>query len=29
MLLKGHVNPYGRFTLDLTQHLPLSLTKIA
>ncbi len=24
-----HINPYGRFTLDLTQRIPLSLTKIA
>ena len=24
-----HVNPYGRFTLDLTRCLPLSLTNIA
>jgi len=24
-----YVNPYGRFTLDLTQRIPLSLTKIA
>ena len=28
-LFYQHVNPYGRFTLDLTQRLPLSLTKIA
>ncbi len=28
-LFYQHVNPYGRFTLDLTQRIPLSLTKIA
>jgi hypothetical protein len=28
-LFYQHVNPYGRFTLDLTQRLPLSLTNIA
>jgi hypothetical protein len=28
-LFYQHVNPYGRFTLDLTQHLPLSRTSIA
>jgi TnpA family transposase len=28
-LFYQHVNPYGRFTLDLTQRLPLSHTKIA
>jgi len=25
-LFYQHVNPYGRFTLDLTQRIPLSLT---
>jgi TnpA family transposase len=28
-LFYQHVNPYGRFTLDMTQRIPLSLTKIA
>ena len=28
-LFYQHVNPYGRFTLDMTQCIPLSLTKIA
>jgi hypothetical protein len=28
-LFYQHVNPYGRFTFDLTQRIPLSLTKIA
>ena len=28
-LFYQHVNPYERFTLDLTQRLPLSLTNIA
>jgi TnpA family transposase len=28
-LFYQHVNPYGHFTLDLTQRLALSLTKIA
>ena len=28
-LFYQHVNPYGRFTLDLTQRIPLSLTTIA
>jgi hypothetical protein len=28
-LFYQYVNPYGHFTLDLTQRLPLSLTKIA
>jgi len=28
-LFYQHVNPYGRFTLDLTQRIPLSLTKLA
>ncbi|TMD69619.1 MAG: Tn3 family transposase, partial [Chloroflexi bacterium] len=28
-LFYQHINPYGRFTLDLTQRIPLSLTKIA
>ena len=28
-LFYQHINPYGRFTLDLTQRLPLSHTKIA
>jgi hypothetical protein len=28
-LFYQHVNPYGRFTLDLRQRIPLSLTKIA
>jgi len=23
-----HINPYGRFTLDLTQRIPLSLTSV-
>ena len=27
-LFYQHVNPYGRFTLDLAQRLPLSLTNI-
>jgi hypothetical protein len=28
-LFYQHVNPYGRFTLDLTQRLPLELPNIA
>jgi Tn3 transposase DDE domain len=28
-LFYQHVNPYGRFTLDMTQRLPLSQTAIA
>jgi TnpA family transposase len=28
-LFYQHVNPYGRFTLDMTQRIPLSLTNIA
>jgi TnpA family transposase len=28
-LFHQHVNPYGRFTLDLTQRIPLSATKLA
>jgi hypothetical protein len=28
-LFYQHVNPYGRFMLDMTQRIPLSLTKIA
>jgi TnpA family transposase len=28
-LFYQHINPYGRFTLDLTQRIPLSLTTIA
>ena len=28
-LFYQHINPYGRFILDLTQRIPLSLTKIA
>jgi hypothetical protein len=28
-LFYQHINPYGRFTLDFTQRIPLSLTKIA
>jgi hypothetical protein len=28
-LFYQHVNPYGRFSLDMTQRLPLSLTKIS
>ena len=28
-LFYQHVNPYGRFTLDMAQRLPLSLTNIA
>ena len=28
-LFYQHVNPYGRFTLDLTQRIPLSLAKLA
>ena len=28
-LFYQHVNPYGRFTLDMTQRIPLSHTKIA
>ncbi len=28
-LFYQHVNPYGRFTLDLTQRIPLSFTTIA
>jgi hypothetical protein len=28
-LFYQHVNPYGHFTLDLTQRIPLSLTKTA
>ncbi|GCF08948.1 Tn3 family transposase [Dictyobacter arantiisoli] len=28
-LFYQHVNPYGRFTLDMTQRIPLSVTKIA
>jgi hypothetical protein len=28
-LFYQHINPYGRFTLDLTQRIQLSLTKIA
>ncbi len=28
-LFYQHVNPYGRFTLDLTHRIPLSLTNIA
>jgi ABC-type sulfate transport system permease subunit len=27
-LLYRHVNPYGRFTLDMTQRIPFSLTKL-
>jgi hypothetical protein len=28
-LFYQHINPYERFTLDLTRRLPLSLTNIA
>ncbi len=28
-LFYQHVNPYGRFTLDLTQRIPLSHAKLA
>ena len=28
-LFYQHVNPYGRFTLDLTERIPLSLTNIS
>jgi Tn3 transposase DDE domain len=28
-LFYQHVNPYGRFTLDMTQRIPLSRTTVA
>jgi len=28
-LFHQHVNPYGQFTLDLTQRIPLSVSKLA